>query len=96
MDVADDMDWAVFYYSGAASTAGVTYRGALICSNSGTMPTSAEANARIDAAVAACGIRKWEMYGVDNCDCAGAPLELPAEACIETRALLPSAGSPAP
>ena len=89
MDCAEDMTWAVFYYSGAASTAGITYRGALICTQSGEVPTDAAVNARVDKALHACGIRRWEMFYVDNCNCADAPLSVPASGDTRLRAIAP-------
>ena len=87
MDCAEDMAWAVYYYSGAASAAGITYRGALICTPSGELPTGAEASERVDAALAACGIKRWEMFAVDNAACADAPLSVPASGDVRLRAL---------
>lgn len=87
MDCAEDLEWSVFYYSGAASAAGITYRGALICTPTGAWPTSEGSRERIGAALAACGIRVWEMSEVDNCDCADAPLSTPDYADIAPVAL---------
>lgn len=89
IDVAEDLSWAVFYYAGAASAAGITYRGALICTPTGELPEGAEANGRVDAALAACGIRRWEMFAVDNSQCADAPLSTPDSADLTLRALAP-------
>ena len=84
MDCADDLSWAVFYYSGAASTAGITYRGALLCTPSGLWPEPPEAKQRIGLALAACSIRIWEMSEVENCSeiCGDAPLVVPDDANI--------------
>jgi hypothetical protein len=61
VDAADDLSWAVFHYSGAARKAGQSYQGALLCSEDGLWPAGdAE---RIEAALAACGLELWEMYG---------------------------------
>lgn len=87
MDCAEDLSWAVFYYAGAASAAGITYRGALICSRTGAVPRGDEATQRIDAALAACGIRRWEMFEVDNCKCADAPLSVPRSGDTRLRAI---------
>eukprot|EP00892_Ulva_mutabilis_P006169 jgi/Ulvmu1/3924/UM018_0147.1 len=87
MDCAEDFSWAVFYYSGAASTAGITYRGALICTPTGRAPQGAAAQQRVDAALAACGIRRWEMYAVDNKQCTEAPLSVPDYGNIQWREL---------
>lgn len=77
MDCGEDLSWAVFYYSGAASAAGITYRGALICTVSGHLPQDDDVNARVDAALQACGIRRWEMFTVKNDACSDAPLSVP-------------------
>lgn len=87
MDCAEDFSWAVFYYSGAASAAGITYRGALICTPSGRLPEGPAAEARVDAALAACGIRRWEMYTVDNTQCGEAPLSVPDYGDVRWREL---------
>ena len=62
VDAADDLAWAVFHYSGAARAAGQSYQGALLCSEDGLWPKDAD-QARIDAAIARCGLEKWELYG---------------------------------
>ena len=77
MDCAADFSWAVFYYAGAASAAGITYRGALICTPSGHLPADSDANRAIDDALRRCGVRRWEMFNVDNDECDGAPLSVP-------------------
>ena len=38
LDVSDDLGWAVLYYSGAASAAGTSYAGALVCTRDGAWP----------------------------------------------------------
>lgn len=87
MDCDEEFAWAVFYYGGAASAAGITYRGALICSPSGRVPEDAAAKERIEAALDACGIQMWEMYSVDNDDCASAPLSVPDDGRVDWREL---------
>jgi VDE lipocalin domain len=87
MDCAEDFTWAVFYYSGAASVAGITYRGALVCTPSGHLPEGDEVNARVDAALRECGIRRWEMFDCDNDCCADAPLSVPESGDTRLRAL---------
>lgn len=77
MDCDEMMQWAVFYYSGAATTAGITYRGALICTPSGSVPEDPAAMQRINAALDRCGIRSWEMFDVNNDCCSDAPLSVP-------------------
>ena len=66
VDAADDLSWAVFHYSGAASVVGQSYLGALLCSADGAWPESARSGAeleRIRAAFRSCGIEMWELYG---------------------------------
>ena len=66
MDAADDLSWAVFHYSGAASVVGQSYLGALLCSADGRWPEGAKGGAeleRIRAAFRTCGIEFFELYG---------------------------------
>jgi VDE lipocalin domain len=77
MAIAEGMEWAVFYYAGAASAAGITYRGALICTATGQLPRSDGALQQIEVALGKCSIRMWEMYEVNNLQCANAPLSVP-------------------
>jgi len=66
VDAADDLSWAIFHYSGAASVVGQSYLGALLCSADGTWPEHARSGPeyeRIRAAFASCGIDMWELYG---------------------------------
>jgi hypothetical protein len=67
----------VFYYAGAARAAGASYRGSILASRSGEWPDEA-ARPRIAAALAAAGIRMWELSNVTNTR-APAPLEPAAE-----------------
>ena len=67
LDVADDLSWGVFYYSGAAKAAGTNYRGALLVTKDGKWPdTDAENAARIAAAFDRGGIKMWELFPVAN------------------------------
>jgi hypothetical protein len=77
VDVADDLSWGLFAYSGAATAAGQAYGGAVFATPDGAWP-AAEHLPRVQAAHAACGIRMWELYEVDNSEAvsAGAPLQL--------------------
>ena len=52
----------VFHYSGAARRAGQSYQGALLCSEDGLWPAAAD-RAAVEAAVRACGLELWELYG---------------------------------
>mmetsp|Transcript_35680 Transcript_35680/g.63497 ORF Transcript_35680/g.63497 Transcript_35680/m.63497 type:complete len:637 (-) Transcript_35680:168-2078(-) len=66
VDAADDLSWAIFHYSGAASVVGQSYLGALLCSADGQWPESARTGdelERIKAAFRKCGIEFWELYG---------------------------------
>jgi VDE lipocalin domain len=77
MDCDEMLKWVVFYYSGAAAAAGITYRGALICTPSGKLPDDEGAMLLIKAALERCGIETWEMFDVDNECCSDAPLSVP-------------------
>ncbi len=67
-----------YYYSGAASAAGISYTGAILASKSGAWP-SAEHHRRIEAALERAGIKMWELSNVDNDGCMDAPLQPVAE-----------------
>ena len=70
LECADDLSWAVFYYSGAASAAGTNYRGALLCTKDGKWPEfTAEVKRRVSDALETGGIKLWELYEVSNSDC---------------------------
>lgn len=64
---ADDLDWSVFYYSGAAKNAGQSYQGALLCSADGRWPASAAPGTPgfddVRAAFRHCGLELFELYG---------------------------------
>lgn len=79
VDVADDLSWGLFAYSGAAAAAGQAYGGAVFVTKTGHWP-SAEHLPRVEAAHHACGIQMWETYTVDNSPelCRGAPLQMTA------------------
>jgi hypothetical protein len=79
LDADDKLDWALFYYSGAAATAGLSYSGAVLATRSGEMPTSPIALSRLEAALDAAGIKMWELSLVDNREtgiASGAPLSM--------------------
>lgn len=67
VDCADDLEWAIFHYSGAAKNAGQSYQGALLCSRSGMWPQSATEGTpsfyRILKSFQACGLELFELYG---------------------------------
>jgi hypothetical protein len=48
--VPDDLSWALFAYSGAASAAGQSYTGAVLCTPDGRWPAASQEE-RIDAAL---------------------------------------------
>lgn len=60
VDVADDMSWAVFYYSGAAEAAGQSYSGSLLATADGKWPPLSELP-RIQQAHDSMGIAIWEL-----------------------------------
>ena len=60
------LEWCVFYYSGAASRAGLSYSGAILASRDGAWPAAPAARRRIAAALDAAGIKEWELSNVDN------------------------------
>ena len=62
VDAADDLSWAIFYYSGAAAAAGQSYQGALLCSADGEWPDGAREGPefeRIASGFAKCGLQLW-------------------------------------
>ena len=66
VDAADDLSWAIFHYSGAASVVGQSYLGALLCTSDGKWPEGARSGPeydRICAGFQKCGIEMWELYG---------------------------------
>ena len=75
VDVSDDFSWGLFHYHGAAQAAGQSYTGAVLVTPDGSYPDGD--NPRLDSALEKCGIKKWELYMVDNCSCTGAPLGTP-------------------
>lgn len=69
LDCADDMSWAVLYYSGAASAAGTSYSGGLVCTRTGEWPqmpggTDDPTYKRIAAALERGGITMYELFEV--------------------------------
>ena len=76
LDAASDKSWALFFYQGAAKTAGLSYSGAVLATPDGLMP--ADPDGRISAALDRGGIKSWELSLVDNRPQAleGAPLGL--------------------
>jgi hypothetical protein len=72
MDCANDLTWCLFYYSGAAATAGLSYNGAVLATVDGRWPE--KYTARVHEALGRAGIEPWELSSVDNSNCVGAPL----------------------
>lgn len=66
--------WCLFYYSGAASVAGVSYSGAILATKDGEYPEQAVMNGRVQAAMQRAGMQLWELSTVDNSACDDAPL----------------------
>ncbi|KAJ1285129.1 hypothetical protein BS78_03G256400 [Paspalum vaginatum] len=75
VDVVEDFSWGLFHYHGAAQTAGLSYTGAVLVTPDGSYPDVEDP--RLASALEKCGIKKWELYTVDNCSCMGAPLGTP-------------------
>lgn len=76
VDVTDDLSWGLFYYGGAAQAAGQSYRGAVLVTPDGSWPSKNEAQ-RLNSALERCGIKDWELFGVDNTCCTNPPLGIP-------------------
>ncbi|KAK9671200.1 hypothetical protein RND81_12G013100 [Saponaria officinalis] len=76
VDVADDLSWGLFHYHGAARAAGQSYTGGVVVSPDGSYPRESE-SPRLINALEKCGIKKWELFSVDNCSCYNAPLGVP-------------------
>ncbi|PNH05728.1 hypothetical protein TSOC_007988 [Tetrabaena socialis] len=73
LDCDEGLAFCLFYYSGAAATAGLAYSGAVLGTADGAMP-GPQHTARLHAALARAGIQPWELSYVDNSGCADAPL----------------------
>lgn len=81
LDCADDLTWAVFYYSGAAAAAGTSYTGALVVTPDGKWPdmtkkvgsgsTETTIGSRIERALKTAEIEMWELFEVHNESCCG-------------------------
>ncbi|PKI39039.1 hypothetical protein CRG98_040566 [Punica granatum] len=76
VDVADDLSWGLFHYSGAARAAGQSYTGAVLVSPDGQYPDEKQRE-RLASAMEKCGIKEWELFNVDNCSCVDPPLGIP-------------------
>jgi len=62
----DDLEWLVLFYIGAARKAGLAYRGCLVLTKDGQMPTSDAAAQGVAAAVARAGMMMWELEATNN------------------------------
>lgn len=76
LDCDENLEWCIFYYSGAASAAGITYSGAVLGSYTGDWPVGNEARSRIVAVLAKAGIKEWELSNVEWNDYENAPLSV--------------------
>lgn len=72
LDCAEDLTYCLFYYSGAAAAAGLSYTGAVLGTRDGMWP--AQYTERIHGALRQAGIEPWELSLPDNSNCAEAPL----------------------
>ncbi len=75
MDCHEGLEWCLFYYSGAASVAGVSYSGAILATKDGEYPSQEIMQTRIKEAMDRAGLKLWELSTVDNSACDDAPLE---------------------
>ncbi|GLC46027.1 Vitamin D3 receptor [Pleodorina starrii] len=75
LDCEEDLQYCLFYYSGAASAAGLSYSGAVLGTPDGRMP-GPQHTARLHAALRRAGIEPWELSYVDNSKCGDAPLQI--------------------
>ena len=74
LDCDEGLSWCLFYYSGAASVAGVSYSGAILATRDGAYPEPAVMEGRVQAAMQRAGMQLWELSTVDNSACEEAPL----------------------
>ena len=64
-DVDEDMQWILFFYSGAAAAAGQSYSGAILASATGDWPAGKAGYIdRVNAALDRAGIKPWELFMV--------------------------------
>lgn len=73
--VNEDFSWGLFYYAGAASVVGQAYRGAVLVTPDGMWP-AADQEGALEIALQKCGIKRWELYKVDNSSTEAAPLTI--------------------
>ncbi|KAH9603246.1 hypothetical protein KSS87_004205 [Heliosperma pusillum] len=84
VDVADDLNWGLFHYHGAARAAGQSYTGGVLVSPDGRYPNESE-SPRLISALDKCGIKKWELFTVDNCSCSNPPLGIPEGSSLHSK-----------
>lgn len=74
IDCAEDLSWAVFYYSGAAAAAGTSYVGSLVVTPDGSWPEmTPDTTQAIYSALGRADIQPWELFEVDNACCDAGP-----------------------
>lgn len=66
LGVDDDLKWLVLFYVGAAKRAGIFYRGCLVLTPDGSMPTDEKDVAAVEKAVQGAGMRLWEFEMCTN------------------------------
>lgn len=74
LDCDEALSWCLFYYSGAASVAGVSYSGAILATQDGAYPSMDVMEGRVQTAMQRAGMQLWELSTVDNSACEDAPL----------------------
>ena len=91
VDAADDLSWALYYYAGAAKSAGQMYVGAVLATPDGLWPPTREME-RVERALwEGCGCKMWEMMEVDNRPdvIANAPLQPLHDVVLKPSLILP-------
>ena len=66
VDAADDLSWSLYYYAGAAKSAGQSYIGAVLATPDGLWPAEDQMERVEDSLWRGCGVKIWEMCQVDN------------------------------
>ena len=66
VDAADDLSWSLYYYAGAAKSAGQSYIGAVLATPDGLWPAEDQMDRIEDSLWRGCGVKIWEMCQVDN------------------------------
>ena len=91
VDAADDLSWALYYYAGAAKSAGQMYVGAVLATPDGLWPPTREMERVEKALWEGCGCKMWEMMEVDNRPdvIANAPLQPLHDVVLKSSLILP-------